>query len=177
MYLSARAISQSATTRAFLSSIKQDGKSLPDGPIVISPDGMIPSLYREGKGTALGLNFFVLVVCKFVGPCFCSKTLFEQHKLGGKVLPDGPIVGSPDGMDASCTEEPTLDSSWVQCLCSKCCACMDTPTWTNIDACWIIIASVDRVLPIWELICWFSCCYFKFGHLSSMKPDNGDVAR
>ena len=49
MYLSARAISQSATTRAFLSGIRQDGKSLPDGPIVISPDGMIPSLYREGK--------------------------------------------------------------------------------------------------------------------------------
>lgn len=49
MYLSARAISQSATTRAFLSGIRQDGKSLPDGPIVISPDGMIPSLYREGE--------------------------------------------------------------------------------------------------------------------------------
>lgn len=27
----------------------QDGKALPDGPVVISPDGLFPSLYREGK--------------------------------------------------------------------------------------------------------------------------------
>lgn len=26
----------------------QDGKSLPSGPVVISPDGLFPSLYREG---------------------------------------------------------------------------------------------------------------------------------
>lgn len=28
----------------------QDGKALPDGPVVISPDGVFPSLYREGEG-------------------------------------------------------------------------------------------------------------------------------
>lgn len=27
----------------------QDGKSLPNGPVVISPDGLFPSLYREGE--------------------------------------------------------------------------------------------------------------------------------
>lgn len=27
----------------------QDGEALPDGPVVISPDGLFPSLYREGK--------------------------------------------------------------------------------------------------------------------------------
>jgi hypothetical protein len=27
----------------------QDGKTLPNGPVVISPDGLFPSLYREGK--------------------------------------------------------------------------------------------------------------------------------
>ena len=27
----------------------QDGKLLPDGPVVISPDGLFPSLYREGN--------------------------------------------------------------------------------------------------------------------------------
>lgn len=27
----------------------QDGKALPDGPMVISPDGLFPSLYREGS--------------------------------------------------------------------------------------------------------------------------------
>jgi len=26
----------------------QDGKTLPNGPVVISPDGLFPSLYREG---------------------------------------------------------------------------------------------------------------------------------
>lgn len=26
----------------------QDGKALPNGPVVISPDGLFPSLYREG---------------------------------------------------------------------------------------------------------------------------------
>lgn len=27
----------------------QDGKALPDGPVVISPDGLFPSLFREGE--------------------------------------------------------------------------------------------------------------------------------
>lgn len=26
----------------------QDGKALPEGPVVISPDGLFPSLFREG---------------------------------------------------------------------------------------------------------------------------------
>ncbi|CAH8390769.1 unnamed protein product [Eruca vesicaria subsp. sativa] len=47
MFLSARAISQASLTRQFLINLKQDGKALPDGPVVISPDGVFPSLYRE----------------------------------------------------------------------------------------------------------------------------------
>ncbi|KAL3693544.1 hypothetical protein R1sor_007195 [Riccia sorocarpa] len=47
MFLSARAISQAHITRNFLEGIKQDGQQLPDGPVVISPDGLFPSLYRE----------------------------------------------------------------------------------------------------------------------------------
>ncbi|OMO78979.1 hypothetical protein CCACVL1_13981 [Corchorus capsularis] len=47
LFLSARAISQAYITRQFLVNLKQDGKALPDGPIVISPDGLFPSLYRE----------------------------------------------------------------------------------------------------------------------------------
>ncbi|KAK4429008.1 Phosphatidate phosphatase PAH2 [Sesamum alatum] len=47
LFLSARAISQSFHTRQFLFNIKQDGKALPDGPVVISPDGLFPSLFRE----------------------------------------------------------------------------------------------------------------------------------
>eukprot|EP01018_Ginkgo_biloba_P020684 Gb_09923 [translate_table: standard] len=48
LFLSARAISQAYLTRQFLLNLKQDGKALPDGPVVISPDGLFPSLYREG---------------------------------------------------------------------------------------------------------------------------------
>lgn len=47
LYLSARAISQASITRQFLFNLKQDGEALPDGPVVISPDGLFPSLFRE----------------------------------------------------------------------------------------------------------------------------------
>ncbi|MED6218723.1 hypothetical protein PIB30_029172 [Stylosanthes scabra] len=47
LFLSARSISQAYLTRQFLFNLKQDGKALPDGPVVISPDGLFPSLYRE----------------------------------------------------------------------------------------------------------------------------------
>ncbi|KAL1821913.1 hypothetical protein ACET3Z_016782 [Daucus carota] len=47
LFLSARAISQAGITRQFLFNLKQDGKVLPDGPVVISPDGLFPSLFRE----------------------------------------------------------------------------------------------------------------------------------
>ncbi|KAI9201560.1 hypothetical protein LWI28_025342 [Acer negundo] len=47
LFLSARAISQAYHTRRFLFNLKQDGKALPEGPVVISPDGLFPSLYRE----------------------------------------------------------------------------------------------------------------------------------
>ncbi|KAL2318576.1 hypothetical protein Fmac_032452 [Flemingia macrophylla] len=47
LFLSARAISQAYHTRQFLCNLKQDGKVLPDGPVVISPDGLFPCLYRE----------------------------------------------------------------------------------------------------------------------------------
>ncbi|KAH7553446.1 hypothetical protein JRO89_XS12G0013000 [Xanthoceras sorbifolium] len=47
LFLSARAIVQAYLTRSFLLNLKQDGKALPNGPIVISPDGLFPSLYRE----------------------------------------------------------------------------------------------------------------------------------
>lgn len=47
LFLSARAIVQAYLTKSFLSNIKQDGKALPNGPVVISPDGLFPSLFRE----------------------------------------------------------------------------------------------------------------------------------
>ncbi|KAH1031656.1 hypothetical protein J1N35_043830 [Gossypium stocksii] len=47
LFLSARAIVQAYLTRSFLNNLKQDGKALPNGPVVISPNGLFPSLYRE----------------------------------------------------------------------------------------------------------------------------------
>ncbi|KAK9058770.1 hypothetical protein SSX86_023613 [Deinandra increscens subsp. villosa] len=47
LFLSARAIVQAYLTRSFLINLKQDGKALPNGPVVISPDGLLPSLFRE----------------------------------------------------------------------------------------------------------------------------------
>ncbi|XP_010543338.1 PREDICTED: phosphatidate phosphatase PAH1 [Tarenaya hassleriana] len=47
LFLSARAIVQAYLTRSFLVNLKQDGKALPNGPVVISPDGLFPALYRE----------------------------------------------------------------------------------------------------------------------------------
>ncbi|KAK2983999.1 hypothetical protein RJ640_024213 [Escallonia rubra] len=54
LFLSARAIVQAYLTRSFLLNLKQDGKALPNGPVVISPDGLFPSLYREGEVLFLG---------------------------------------------------------------------------------------------------------------------------
>jgi len=47
LFLSAIAIVQAYLTKNFLFNLKQDGKALPNGPVVISPDGLFPSLYRE----------------------------------------------------------------------------------------------------------------------------------
>ncbi|KAM3340138.1 phosphatidate phosphatase PAH1 isoform X1 [Capsicum galapagoense] len=47
LFLSARAIVQAYLTKNFLFNLKQDGKTLPTGPVVISPDGLFPALYRE----------------------------------------------------------------------------------------------------------------------------------
>ncbi|XP_049348869.1 phosphatidate phosphatase PAH2-like isoform X1 [Solanum verrucosum] len=47
LFLSARSISQAYLTRQFLFNLMQDGKGLPEGPVVTSPDGLFLSLYRE----------------------------------------------------------------------------------------------------------------------------------
>ena len=47
IYLSARAIGQASLTRDYLLSVSQGGEKLPPGPLIISPDGLLPSLYRE----------------------------------------------------------------------------------------------------------------------------------
>ena len=48
LYLTSRPIGFADTTRAYIKGLKQDTQlSLPDGPIVMSPDRMIRSLKRE----------------------------------------------------------------------------------------------------------------------------------
>ena len=47
LYLSSRSIGQASLTRDYLQRLHVDGHQLPLGPVVISPDGLVPSLYRE----------------------------------------------------------------------------------------------------------------------------------
>lgn len=47
LYLTSRPIGQSQQTKDFLQSVMQDGKMLPQGPLVMSPDRMLPSVKRE----------------------------------------------------------------------------------------------------------------------------------
>lgn len=47
MYLSARAIGQSAQTREYLRSVKQGDNALPDGPVFLSPSSLLHAFHRE----------------------------------------------------------------------------------------------------------------------------------
>jgi phosphatidate phosphatase PAH1 len=46
MYLSSRSIGQANITRDFINSLVQGGHRMPLGPVIISPHGLLPSLYR-----------------------------------------------------------------------------------------------------------------------------------
>lgn len=47
IYLTARALGQSNITRNYIHAVDQDSFTLPDGPIILSPDGIFGALYRE----------------------------------------------------------------------------------------------------------------------------------
>eukprot|EP00794_Sanderia_malayensis_P004387 gene4387-4971_t len=47
MYLSARAIGQAQITRDFLKSVRQGEKTLPDGPVLLSPTSLVKAFQRE----------------------------------------------------------------------------------------------------------------------------------
>ncbi|KAL6762318.1 Lipin/Ned1/Smp2-domain-containing protein [Haematococcus lacustris] len=47
MYLSSRSISQANITRDYINSLVQGKHRMPLGPVIISPHGLLPSLYRE----------------------------------------------------------------------------------------------------------------------------------
>ena len=47
IYLTSRAIGQSTMTKNYLDSLIQEKKSLPPGPLIMSPDGLFTSLKRE----------------------------------------------------------------------------------------------------------------------------------
>jgi phosphatidate phosphatase LPIN len=46
MFLSSRAIAQANITREYLHTLVQGGYRMPLGPVIISPHGLLPSLYR-----------------------------------------------------------------------------------------------------------------------------------
>lgn len=47
IYLSSRAIGQSTITRNYIDRINQDGHSLPDGPLLVSPASLFQAFYKE----------------------------------------------------------------------------------------------------------------------------------
>lgn len=47
LYLTARAIGQADTTRAYITNLRQQDFSLPEGPIIMSPDRLMRSFNRE----------------------------------------------------------------------------------------------------------------------------------
>ncbi|KAI3387689.1 hypothetical protein SNEBB_001141 [Seison nebaliae] len=47
LYLSSRAIGQAKSTRDYLASIRQNGKTLPDGPLLMSPASLIRAFHQE----------------------------------------------------------------------------------------------------------------------------------
>ncbi|EQB59870.1 smp2 protein [Vairimorpha apis BRL 01] len=47
MYLTARPLQQSFSTKNYLTNIDQNGAKLPEGPVILSPDGLFAALYRE----------------------------------------------------------------------------------------------------------------------------------
>jgi hypothetical protein len=49
MFLSSRAISQANITREYLHKLVQSGYKMPGGPVIISPHGLLPSLYRSAR--------------------------------------------------------------------------------------------------------------------------------
>lgn len=59
----------------------QDGKTLPSGPVVISPDGLFPSLIREGK--------FLSSILLFQFLC----TFFSWHQKLLFLFLKGPVMG------------------------------------------------------------------------------------
>jgi phosphatidate phosphatase PAH1 len=45
--LNDRAIAQANITREYLHGLSQNGYKMPSGPVIISPHGLLPSLYRR----------------------------------------------------------------------------------------------------------------------------------
>eukprot|EP00357_Protocruzia_adherens_P016569 CAMPEP_0115047002 /NCGR_PEP_ID=MMETSP0216-20121206/49063_1 /TAXON_ID=223996 /ORGANISM="Protocruzia adherens, Strain Boccale" /LENGTH=701 /DNA_ID=CAMNT_0002430147 /DNA_START=35 /DNA_END=2140 /DNA_ORIENTATION=- len=47
MYLSSRPIGQATITREYLDNLKQNAQTLPEGPLILSPDRLVPAITRE----------------------------------------------------------------------------------------------------------------------------------
>ena len=67
----------------------QDGEALPDGPVVISPDGLFPSLYREGEYMVLFKNVVGSVIRCYIIIAFA---FFQESRHIGKMCISLSIV-------------------------------------------------------------------------------------
>lgn len=108
LYLTARPLGQSAYTRAYLKAISQDSCTLPDGPIISSPGGVLEAFYREVivkksevfKTACLseirelfgGYNPFMAGFGNRVGDVFTYKSLEIPNNRIYTINPDGQLT-------------------------------------------------------------------------------------
>lgn len=85
MFLSSRAIAQASATRDYLHTLNQDGETLPAGPVIISPDGLFPSLYRELVGLCIFVGVAWLKVQRVMSHCSVHVKLHDSV-MGGAAL-------------------------------------------------------------------------------------------
>ncbi|KAK7310515.1 hypothetical protein RJT34_08069 [Clitoria ternatea] len=125
LFLSARAISQAYRTRQFLVNLKQDGKVLPDGPVVISPDGLFPSLYREViRRTPHEFKIACLEDIKALFPPDCNPF---YAGFGNRITDEISYlkVGIPKGKIFTINPRGEISVN---------CRCLDTKSYTSLHA-------------------------------------------
>lgn len=71
-------MAQASATRDYLHSLDQDGHKLPSGPVIISPDGLFPSLYRELVRARSSLEASAFVMEKLC-PSLCRVELLNDN--------------------------------------------------------------------------------------------------
>ena len=79
MYLSARAIGQSSTTKEYLQSVKQGDIFLPDGPVFLNPDSLIHAFKREvidRNPEEFKIRYVNLLIDTMIRQCIASAQIY-----------------------------------------------------------------------------------------------------